>query len=41
MCADCIEWFQAHALFTGRAQIVRDPNVTRVFHPDGSIEVLQ
>ncbi|MBO1351307.1 MAG: hypothetical protein EBE86_029870 [Hormoscilla sp. GUM202] len=41
MCLDCQEYFQALASYTGRYQIVADPKVTRIFHPDGAVSVLQ
>jgi hypothetical protein len=40
MCPDCVEFFQKHAQYTGKPQIVTDPTGTRIFHPDGSFEIL-
>jgi hypothetical protein len=37
MCADCIRFFQKEAIYQKRAQVVSDPEVTRVFARDGSI----
>ncbi|HKV38183.1 MAG TPA: PAAR domain-containing protein [Blastocatellia bacterium] len=37
MCDDCINFYQKQAQFTGKAQIVTDPDGTRIFYPDGSI----
>jgi len=38
MCRDCQDYFAAQAQETGRPQVVTDPEVTRVFWPDGSID---
>jgi hypothetical protein len=37
MCSSCFEFFQAQARFTGQRQIVADPDVIRIFEPDGTI----
>jgi hypothetical protein len=37
MCSDCVDYFQKLAKATGHPQVVADPNVTRVFMPDGRI----
>jgi hypothetical protein len=39
MCDDCIVWMQKHAARIQRPQPVTDPNVTRVFNSDGTIEI--
>jgi RHS repeat-associated protein len=38
-CGDCRGWFQREAQATGQRQIVADPVHTRVYHPDGSVDV--
>jgi RHS repeat-associated protein len=40
MCRDCQDYFAAQAQETGRPQVVTDPEVTRVFWPDGSVDVI-
>lgn len=37
MCACCQAFFKKHAQYTGRDQIVTDPDGTRIFHPDGTV----
>lgn len=37
MCADCLGFFEKHAVHTGTPQIVRDPDVLRMFMPDGRV----
>jgi hypothetical protein len=38
MCDDCQAFFSKQAQYTGKPQIVTDPEVTRIFMPDGNIE---
>jgi RHS repeat-associated protein len=38
MCKDCVGWFSDYAVASGESQLVSDPNVTRVFLPDGTIQ---
>lgn len=38
MCDDCIQFFSKQAQYTGKTQVVTDPEVTRIFMPDGSIK---
>ncbi|WP_169791310.1 RHS repeat-associated core domain-containing protein [Sandaracinus amylolyticus] len=37
MCRDCRNYFRVEAAAQGRDLVVTDPNMTRVFHPDGSV----
>ncbi len=39
MCSDCKNFFSKLAQSTGRQQVVTDPDVTRVFNPDGTVAV--
>lgn len=36
-CPDCQKYFSKEAIFRGQDQIVTDPEMTRIFHPDGSV----
>jgi RHS repeat-associated protein len=40
MCADCQNFFSKQAEALGEPQVVTDPNVTRIFHPDGTVTVV-
>jgi RHS repeat-associated protein len=37
MCPDCQNFFKLHAEYTGKPQYVTDPQMTRIFHPDGTV----
>lgn len=37
MCKDCQDFFTKHAKYQGQDQVITDPNMTRIFHPDGRI----
>jgi uncharacterized Zn-binding protein involved in type VI secretion len=37
MCPDCQGFFSKLAQYRGRSQVVGDPQVTRIFYPDGSV----
>ncbi len=39
MCADCYNYFRLRARSMQRTLVVADPEVTRIFHPDGRVEV--
>jgi hypothetical protein len=42
MCSDCQGFFRAQAEYTGKPQVVTDPDMTRVFQPDGTVtEILE
>jgi hypothetical protein len=38
MCSDCVAWFQAHAKYTKKQWVVRDPVNINIFYPDGSLK---
>jgi RHS repeat-associated protein len=38
MCKCCQGFFKKHAQATGKPQVVTDPEMTRIFHPDGTVE---
>lgn len=40
MCQDCQEFFTLEAIFRNKPQIVTDPNATRIFNPNGTVEEL-
>ncbi|VBB06149.1 phage late control gene d protein (gpd) [Lucifera butyrica] len=37
MCTDCQGYFQKHAAYTGEEKFVTDPEMTRIFHPNGEV----
>jgi Domain of unknown function (DUF4157) len=37
MCFDCYEFFRLHAIARGRPVVVADPDMVRVFYPDGRV----
>lgn len=39
MCKDCQSYFSTLAQSSGKEYVVADPNVTRVFTPDGKVKV--
>jgi uncharacterized Zn-binding protein involved in type VI secretion len=38
MCPDCQGFFSKHAVHTGKSQTVSDPEMTRIFNPDGTVQ---
>lgn len=40
MCLDCQEYFRALARYRGKLQVVAEPKVTRIFRPEGNVDVL-
>jgi hypothetical protein len=37
MCYDCFDYFRREAVAGGRPLVVADPDMVRVFHPDGRV----
>ncbi|MEZ4326108.1 MAG: RHS repeat-associated core domain-containing protein [Polyangiales bacterium] len=38
-CGDCRSWLRTEAQHSGSTHVVADPSFTRVFHPDGTVDV--
>lgn len=38
-CGQCRPWLRSHAMNTGTTHVVADPEYTRVYHPDGTVDV--
>lgn len=41
MCPDCQDYFQALAKARGKIQVIADPDYVRIFHPDGTIDIIR
>ncbi len=37
MCPDCVNFFKSNAQYTGNPQTVTDPEMTRIFNPNGTV----
>jgi hypothetical protein len=40
MCGDCKSWFEQRAKYEGKPSIVTDPEATRIFWPNGRVELI-
>jgi len=40
MCLDCQEYFKALVRHTGNIQVIADPKIVRIFHPNGNVDEL-
>ncbi|KUZ86316.1 hypothetical protein WI40_31010 [Burkholderia ubonensis] len=38
-CGDCRKWYREQAMKTGKEHVVADPDHTRIYNPDGSVEI--
>jgi hypothetical protein len=38
-CGDCRSWYRSESQYTNRRLVLADPVHTRVFHPDGSVDL--
>ncbi|VWC92780.1 Rhs family protein [Burkholderia lata] len=38
-CGDCRKWYREQAMKTGKEHVVADPSHTRIYNPDGSVEI--